>query len=159
MAQFPYRPKVFLDGPYDQGPAKCAGSANTCTAEKYQVLIDFFESEGWNVLSVHRGLKSEEQISPSTYTTRAFRWMHSCDLFVALPGSPAFTYTHVAMGWASALRRPMILILDACDFHTQLTEGLKHVTPLRHLVYEDTPAFFRQLRKQVKTVTCRTLTT
>src|SRR5262249_35932937 len=86
---------------------------------------------------------------PDSIARRDFEWMTSCDVFVALlpgdrHGNLARTDgTHVELGWASALGKPIILVMDAGveEQQSQLLGGLGAVAPvhrahLRDMAYE-----------------------
>ncbi|WP_269147326.1 nucleoside 2-deoxyribosyltransferase [Planococcus antarcticus] len=69
-----------------------------------------------------------------------FKEISICDLFVAFPGSPASPGTHIEIGWASALNKPIILLLEEEKDYAFLIKGLgtvANVTFIRYLKEED----------------------
>ncbi|CAH2935606.1 MAG: hypothetical protein CPSOU_6692 [uncultured Paraburkholderia sp.] len=81
--------------------------------------IDAVTDAGGNVFSAHVAEafgKQTAYFTPDEVSVRDFRWMNKCDVFVpVLPiqanGALVRTDgTHVELGWASALRRPIVLV-------------------------------------------------
>lgn len=62
-------------------------------------------------------------MTPQECTRLDYEHIRDCDLFVAFPGSPASPGTHIELGWASALGRPMILLLEEGSY-AFLVQGL-----------------------------------
>jgi nucleoside 2-deoxyribosyltransferase len=74
---------------------------------------------------------------------RDFDWIQECDVYVAvLPaGQDGKLYrsdgTFVELGWASALRKPIILISCNQTAHSVLVQGLGTLSPVRYMSLED----------------------
>lgn len=51
------------------------------------------------------------------------------DVIVAVPGPPPSPGTHIELGWASALGKPVVLLLERGEEHALMLYGLRHVTP------------------------------
>ena len=71
-------------------------------------------------------------------TERDFDWMRCCAVFVAyLPTRQGALFrtdgTCVELGWASALKKPIILVRDSDTVASHLIEGLGAVTETRCL--------------------------
>ncbi|MFF3062389.1 nucleoside 2-deoxyribosyltransferase [Streptomyces sp. NPDC057909] len=147
MTQHTEKPVVFIGGPFKAAVDPETGILSHELQGRYRKLIGFYEENGWEVLSAHReegwGL---EMVPASVCTERDFRWMGSCDLFVAFPGDPASPGTHVEIGWGSAMGRPMILLLEEQGRHAALVTGLGGVAPATtYLTYDEGPGFMASL--------------
>lgn len=105
-------------------------------------ILDQIRATGAVVLSAHVaerfGLETP-QLTPEAVSRRDFDWMRACDLFVAvLPvdahGMPLRTDgTHVELGWASAMGKPVLVLVPESVQHglSYLVQGLKQVTIFR----------------------------
>ncbi len=135
--------KVFLGGPMQH-----AVDRNGFDPRLRHVLsttIKVLESNGIFVFSAHMAedfggydAAGKEDI----VAQRDFEWMSQCDVYVAvLPaGSDNLPYrsdgTHVELGWASALRKPIILISSIGVLHSVLVQGLRILSPVRCMELE-----------------------
>ncbi|OZC92069.1 hypothetical protein CH254_04670 [Rhodococcus sp. 06-412-2C] len=109
---------IFVGGPIQHAilPDGFASPVRTPIATALSVA----EAHGANTFSAHRveefGL-STASFTPSQVSVRDFRWMKKCDVFV--PVLPVVDDklvrtdgTHIELGWASALGRPIVIITD-----------------------------------------------
>lgn len=117
--------KVFLAGPFKGIVNPNTGVIDESEKQKILNLISFFEAKGF---SVHNAHKREEwgrvYMSPEECTETDFNEIASCDLFVGFPGSPPSPGTHIEIGWASALQKPIILLLEEGREYACLVTGL-----------------------------------
>lgn len=143
-------PVVLIGGPLTS-LVDAEGRMDAAHRRRYETLIEFFSSRGWGVLSAHReeGWGSAI-VSPEECTSRDYEWMLQCDLFVAFPGAPASPGTHVEIGWASAMKRPMILLLEEGHTHAFLVTGIGTVATARFLPYREGEAFLGELSALVE---------
>jgi len=107
-----------------------------------ECAIDALERWGARVLSAHRAERfGEEDVTgrSRSIATRDFGWMRSCDAFVGvLPATPkSVPYrsdgTCIELGWASALRRPIVLVTTPGVQYSHLLAGLAAVAPVMAL--------------------------
>lgn len=146
----PRTPTVFVGGPFKAYVDPVSGTLAPAFRLRYERLIAYFEKGGATVLNAHR----EEgwgtaMVSAGECTERDLRWMRQCDLFVAFPGAPCSPGTHVEIGWASALGRPMVLVLEPSADYAALVTGLYGVAPVAYTVYEEGAGFDRALAEAV----------
>lgn len=139
MAQAPAR-KVFLGGPFKSVIDPGTGQMHTHERELFGAVIRRLEDDGCEVHNAHRreGWGSAF-MAPEQCTMLDFTEISRCDVFVAFPGHPASPGTHVEIGWASAMGKPIILLLnDGCDY-AFLVRGLHTVARVTYLTFgEDT---------------------
>ncbi|MCK1798991.1 nucleoside 2-deoxyribosyltransferase domain-containing protein [Streptomyces sp. XM4193] len=134
-------PTVFLGGPFKGLIDPVTGRLREADRARYTSLIDAFEERGWRVLSAHRtedwgaGLVSDREC-----TRRDWEWMRECSVFVAFPGRPASPGTHVELGWASALGRPTVVLVEPDTECAALVAGLPGIAPVRLLEHTGDPA-------------------
>ena len=65
-----------------------------------------------------------------------FRAMQTCDVVCAYLGAPASSGVCIELGWASAMHKPVLLVLDAGAGHSQMIEGLSTTTCVRTLTVD-----------------------
>jgi nucleoside 2-deoxyribosyltransferase len=76
-------------------------------------------------------------------TRRDFDWMRECDIYVAvLPAGPDdLSYrsdgTHVELGWASALGKPILLLSSSGIDHSLVVQGLWELCAFHFARLED----------------------
>src|SRR5579883_3138319 len=78
---------------------------------RIEAVIDHFESSGFDVYNAHRREQWRAcMLTPDEYTRLDYEEIRDADLFVAFPGEPA-SGTHIAIGWASGLGKPVIFLV------------------------------------------------
>lgn len=146
-------PTVFVGGPFKGLVDPVTGVIDPAFQRRYARVNDHFRGHGWRVLNAH-----EEEgwgaamVRAADCTGRDLRWMRECDVFVAFPGDPASPGTHVEIGWASALGRPTVLVLDRGAVYADLVTGLHGVAPVAFVEYDEGAAFFTALSARVHEV-------
>jgi nucleoside 2-deoxyribosyltransferase len=107
-------------------------------------IVKVLETNDVRVLSAHMAEDFGEYDAhgqAGLVTRRDFEWMRACDIYVAvLPaGADQLSYrsdgTHVELGWASALGKPILLVSNSGVDHSLVVQGLGelclvHCTPL-----------------------------
>ncbi|MFE2442730.1 nucleoside 2-deoxyribosyltransferase [Streptomyces melanosporofaciens] len=130
----PARLTVFLGGPFKGLLDPVTGRVPEADRAGYTTLIDAFEERGWRVFSAHRTEAwGDALVSDQECTRRDWEWMLGCSVFVALPGQPASPGTHVELGWASALGRPTVVLVEPGTECAALVGGLPGIAPVRLL--------------------------
>ncbi|GAA0734390.1 nucleoside 2-deoxyribosyltransferase [Dactylosporangium roseum] len=101
-----------------------------------------------DVFSAHRTEEfgeSATEFSPEDVTERDFNWMQRCDVFVPiLPSNRTDSImrtdgTHVELGWASALGKPIVVLTDSGVVHhgSHLLRGLHTIATVSFLDIDD----------------------
>ncbi|GAA3733331.1 hypothetical protein GCM10022225_14320 [Plantactinospora mayteni] len=134
---------VMVGGPI-QYAIDAAGNFDRTLETDVRSIITKIEADGLQVLSAHltEGF-GEENVEGKSHeiATRDYNWILKCTVFVAvLPagadGSPYRTDgTCVELGWAAALGRPVILVVDDRAEYSHLVQGLSAITSVRRLDY------------------------
>ncbi|ARQ68680.1 hypothetical protein [Streptomyces marincola] len=110
--------------------------------------IGTVKDHGGNVFSAHVVEKfgaETASFTPAQVSVRDFRWMKKCDVFVpVLPLLDDGTLrrtdgTHVELGWATALGRPVVIISRQpfVDSASHLLKGLHRVGSVRTIDFDD----------------------
>lgn len=63
-------------------------------------------------------------MEPSECTRIDYNEIASCDAFIAFPCAPASPGTHIEIGWASAWKKPIVLLLEKGREYAFLVRGL-----------------------------------
>lgn len=126
-------PRVFLGGPF-KGIVDESGTMRTEERARYEALIAGLESAGCHVDNAHRREGwGAAFLSPEECTRRDFDEIASSDVVVAFPGSPPSPGTHVEIGWASALGKPLVLLLEQDTEYAFLIQGLGTVAAVTYV--------------------------
>jgi hypothetical protein len=133
--------KLLLGGPIRH--AVLAGEFDPSLQVLITSLLETLESSGWEVFSAHRaeGFSTEsEKFCSQKIVTRDFDWMKRCDLFVAiLPPGPEGVLrtdgTHVELGWASALGKPIVAVapLPMPETYGHMLRGLGGIAQVDYI--------------------------
>ncbi|MED4128870.1 nucleoside 2-deoxyribosyltransferase [Shouchella miscanthi] len=86
-------------------------------------------------------------MTPEECTEIDFKEISACDLFVAFPGAPASPGTHIEIGWASALNKPIVLLLEEEKDYAFLINGLGTIANVTFIRFRTEEDYFSQLDK------------
>ncbi|MFJ2889537.1 MULTISPECIES: hypothetical protein [unclassified Streptomyces] len=112
--------KVFVGGPIQYA----VGTGGVLAPALHDVLLKVIaaiEEDGGEVLSAHvveRFGEISDQFGPEEVTVRDHLWMTQCDAYLPIlpsvaPGELMRTDgTHIELGWASALGKPILVLTD-----------------------------------------------
>lgn len=130
-------PKVFLAGPFKALVDRETQTMNDADILQFSSLIDFFEEHNFDVHCAHkREAWGREFMTPQECTNIDFQEISKCDYFIAFPGAPASPGTHIEIGWASALNKPIILLLEEDQDYAFLIQGLGEVASLVNIHFK-----------------------
>lgn len=116
---------AFLAGPFKGIMDAETGMIRAFERERFEALINHLEARGYTVNNAHRRESwGAHFMAPEECTRLDYENIRDCDLFVAFPGHPASPGTHIEIGWASALGKPMILLLEESATYAFLIQGL-----------------------------------
>jgi hypothetical protein len=133
----PRRLRVFLAAP----SLRLTGSADAVFTlplrQRIHALRDTLLDAGVAVYSTHhdeawvtRGVPPERR-APSP-----FRAIQSADLAFAYVGSPLSAGVGLELGWVSAMRKPVVLLVDRAVAHTPMISTLESVTSVLPLEFD-----------------------
>lgn len=120
--------RVFLGGPFKASVDPATGTLRAAERTRLESVIARLESDGYEVHNAHRREGwGAAFLTPEECTRLDFEEISASDVFVAFPGAPASPGTHVEIGWASALGKPVVLLLEDGAEYAFLVRGLHTV--------------------------------
>ncbi|GAA2827416.1 nucleoside 2-deoxyribosyltransferase [Crossiella cryophila] len=131
------RRSVFLAGPF-KALVDDTGAMRVAEKARFEALIDRLEAEGYQVHNAHRREAwGKEFLRPEECTRLDYEEISDSTVFVAFPGHPASPGTHIEIGWASALGKPIVLLLEPDREYAFLVRGLHTVADVTYLTIGD----------------------
>jgi hypothetical protein len=147
---------VFIGGPFLGLVDPVTGVLPMEQRTRFSDLIDYFERRGVTVHNAHRredwGARS---LGATEATELDYAEIAKSDLFVAYPGAPASPGTHVEIGWASALGKPMILLLGVGHSYAFLVTGLSRIANVEYIRFEQPAEICELLDNSIRRVVRR----
>jgi nucleoside 2-deoxyribosyltransferase len=129
-------PKLFLAGPFKALVSNESSGMSESDISIFMSIIEFFEGRGWEVHCAHRREQwGREFMTPAECTVIDYNEIASSDVLVAFPGVPASPGTHVELGWASAMKKPIVLLMEADGEYAFLVRGLEEITAIKHVKF------------------------
>ncbi|WP_327235401.1 nucleoside 2-deoxyribosyltransferase domain-containing protein [Streptomyces sp. NBC_01317] len=136
---------VFLGGPF-KALVDADGTMDTEARARIEAVIDRLEKEGYQVHNAHRRESwGAKFLTPDECTRLDYDEIAASTVFVAFPGSPASPGTHIEIGWASALGKPIVLLLEEGQDYAFLVRGLHTVADVTYLTIGDTESLAAQV--------------
>jgi nucleoside 2-deoxyribosyltransferase len=121
---------VFVAGPFYKLVDPETKQMKPEDRSRFERLIGYFETGGWNVFNAHkREHWGEAFLQPEEFTKLDYDEIAASDVVVAVPGPPASLGTHIELGWASALGKPIVLLLERGEEYALMLYGLGHIAP------------------------------
>jgi nucleoside 2-deoxyribosyltransferase len=125
---------VFLGGPF-KAVVDANGTMRPEERSRLEKLIAGLEAAGYTVFNAHRRESwGARFMTPQECTRLDFEQISASEVFVAFPGCPASPGTHIEIGWASALGKPVVLLLEQDAEYAFLVRGLHTVGDVTSLV-------------------------
>lgn len=129
--------RLFVAGPFKSLVCRQTGQMAEHHIAIFATIITYFEQKGWMVHSAHRRESwGKEMMTPEQCTRIDYDEIDQCDYLVAFPGSPASPGTHIELGWASALQKPIVLVLEKEREYAFLVRGLHRITAIESIEYD-----------------------
>jgi nucleoside 2-deoxyribosyltransferase len=121
--------RVFLAAPFTQLIGADTGTVDAGWRNQIGALYDALRGRGYSVFLAHdREAWGEGLMTPSQCTPLDHKEMVNADVVCAYPGAPPSYGVHVELGWASAMGKPLLLLLDAGTAYSPLLSGIGEVT-------------------------------
>ncbi|MEU7478413.1 nucleoside 2-deoxyribosyltransferase [Lentzea sp. NPDC042327] len=129
--------RVFLAAPFAQWLAP-DGTVDPVARKRLEGLRTAFLDLGLPVFNAHHNEGwGQGWLPPEVCVPNDFRAMQTADVVCAYLGTPASGGVCLELGWASAMHKPVLLVLDEGVEHSQMVQGLSTTTPVRELVVRD----------------------
>lgn len=121
---------VFVAGPFLELIDPATGRMPDDQRARFERLIDHLTASGFTVFNAHKREKwGAAFLRPDQFTRLDYEEIAASDVVVAVPGPPPSPGTHIELGWASALGKPIVLLLERGEDHALMLYGLRHVVP------------------------------
>ena len=128
--------KIFLASPFSQ----------FCDEEKdiiienrwfFEKIINYFKQNNIKYFcSQEREEWGAKYIGPEESIQEDISAVRDCDLFIAIPGNPISGGVHVEIGWASCLRKKIIVFLEKNIEYSPMILGLPKITDCKFVYYD-----------------------
>ncbi|MGW0997784.1 nucleoside 2-deoxyribosyltransferase [Streptomyces sp. NPDC002523] len=126
--------RVFLAGPFKALVSQDTGVLENRFRTRFESLIHALEADGYEVYNAHRREGwGADFLTPDECTRLDYDEIRASDVFVAFPGAPASPGTHIEIGWASALGKPIVLLLEEGAEYAFLIQGLHTVADVHYV--------------------------
>lgn len=101
-----------------------------------RILIETVRHKGFELYNAHeREEWGKDWYGPEQCTPLDYEAISRSDIFMAMPGNPPSGGVHIELGWASAQGKPIILLLEAGKYYSNLVHGLPTITPVKIVYY------------------------
>jgi nucleoside 2-deoxyribosyltransferase len=121
--------RIFLAAPFTQLIETRTGIVDAAWRTQLCTLFGSLQDQGHSVFLAHeRESWGEELMTPEECTPLDFREMVKADVVCAYLGNPPSHGVHIELGWASALGKPIVLLIDEDVRYTPLVWGIAGVT-------------------------------
>ncbi|MFH1917083.1 MAG: nucleoside 2-deoxyribosyltransferase [Nanoarchaeota archaeon] len=101
-------------------------------------LIKVVQDCGYQVRNAHyREEWGAKWMDPEICTPLDYEDIKASLVLIAIPGNPASGGVHIELGWASALNKRIILLLENNKHYSNLVEGLGTVTNVSYIWFDD----------------------
>jgi phosphoglycolate phosphatase-like HAD superfamily hydrolase/nucleoside 2-deoxyribosyltransferase len=138
--------RVFLAGPFKNVMDPVTGLLSRDMRDRLETVIGLLESKRFAVHCAHRREAwGANMMTPAECTQIDYEEISGADVLLAFPGAPASPGTHVELGWASAMKKHIVLLLEHSKEYAFLVRGLDRITDVTTIIFEDDKSLFRQL--------------
>lgn len=129
--------RVFLAAPSLRLTGPSDGVFTLALRSKVSALREALLDAGVTVYSQHHDdCWTTRGIGTGFRVPSAFRGMQSADLAFAYVESPLSAGVGMELGWASALRKPLVLLVDHAAAHNPMISTLEEVCPVLPLQFD-----------------------
>lgn len=101
-------------------------------------IMNSLEKKGHIVRSAHvrEGFGSKLML-PEVCTPLDFEEVKKCELFIAIPSNPPSGGVHIELGWASAIKKDIILCIKKNGKYSPLVQGISKISNVRTVLFND----------------------
>lgn len=129
--------KIFLAAPFKSLVDETTNVMFEKEKNQIETLVTLLEEKGYAVHNAHKREKwGKEFMPPEQCTEIDFVEIENCDLFIAFPGKPPSPGTHIEIGWASALKKKIVILIhENIEDYAYLVRGLHVIAEVTYIVY------------------------
>jgi len=144
--------RLFLAAPFTQ---LLQTTGQTTTVGNYrrvlEGLIDLFDVNNIETFNAHKreewGAKLEQPAKALSYDLDE---ISRSDLIIAIIGAPPSPGVQLEIGYAIALKKPIILLVKNNEFVPYLARGLGIMTPIKEIGYDNDDEIVQLLKKELR---------
>jgi len=97
-------------------------------------IVSFVRKQGHEIFSPAETQRFiYKRANADLVTGREFEYLKYCDLVMIKPNDPPSGGAHVQLGWASAFRKPIIILTEGSKRYSKLVRGLEAVTSCTYI--------------------------
>jgi nucleoside 2-deoxyribosyltransferase len=138
--------RVFLAGPFKQLMDPETRLLGLLMKQRLEAIIHLLERKRFAVHCAHRREGwGADMMTPEDCTRIDYQEISAADILLAFPGSPASPGTHIEIGWASAMKKKIVLLLEHDKEYAFLVRGLHRVADVTEVVFTTDSDLLRQL--------------
>lgn len=116
--------------------------------ELVTMVLTYLRSKGYEVHNAHeRERWGEDWYGPEQCTLLDLEKIKDSSILLAFPGNPPSGGVHIELGWASALEKRIILLLEEGGTYSNLVLGLNTVSPVQTIRYKNVKDVLPQLER------------
>jgi hypothetical protein len=120
--------RVFFAAPFTQLIESASGVVAATWRDELRSMYDALVRRGHSVFLAHeREAWGEQLMTPQTCTPLDYAEMQAADVVCAYVGNPPSHGVHIELGWASSMRKPILILTDDGVQYTPLLWGLGDV--------------------------------
>ncbi|WP_457033066.1 hypothetical protein [Kitasatospora sp. P5_F3] len=133
------RARVFLAAPLMRLTGPADSVVTLASRTRLTTLRSTLLKSGAAVYSAHHSdAWTVAGRAPEPRVPSDFRALQTADLVFAYVGAPLSAGVALELGWASSLRKPVVLLVDEAITHNPLIATIEQVAPVLPLVFDDT---------------------
>ncbi len=130
--------KAFIGAPFSLWINTKTGELFKAKKAMVNSLISCLDNKGFLVDNSHlREDWGKAWMSPENCTPLDYKHIKDADLFIAIPGDPPSGGVHIELGWASALNKRIIILLEEGLNYSNLVLGLHKVAKVDYIYYKN----------------------
>ena len=128
--------KIFFAAPFHSYMEYKNGKMHDNKIRKIKTIVKFLRDKGHEVHNAHEREKwGEDWYAPEDCTPLDFENIKDSELLIAIPGNPPSGGVHIELGWASALNKTVIILLEPGKIYSNLILGLGELTLVKFIYY------------------------
>lgn len=143
---------IFLAAPYTQWMDWTTGRVRPDKARLLNELREALLADGHAVFNAHHNESwGEGWLDPEVCTPADHQGVSHADVVCAIIGDPPSPGVMIELGWASAQRRPVMVLIEEGQSVPALVAGIATVTPavIRTLPAQWTPEALKEIRDEL----------
>lgn len=137
--------KIFVGAPFSN--YLNGGSFDPALEKAIRSIINLLREKAFSVRSAHlREEFGRFLATPDVCTAFDWREVKECNIFLAIPGNPPSGGVHIELGWASSLKKKIVLCLEKGANYSPLVWGLVHLSDAKIVYFSDYQDLLLQLQ-------------